>query len=77
MSVTKDNCEDIKNNVSGRTGIKLHGITNEEIEFDFKCEECECADHPTIEDAEECSSNGTFVCGGCDCKKGFTGKHFV
>ena len=56
-------------------GIQLYGTaTNETVELEFMCEECECADRTTIEDAEECSNNGNFTCGGCDCKKGFTGR---
>ncbi|XP_040571857.1 integrin beta-2 [Lepeophtheirus salmonis] len=53
--------------------IQLQGYEKDQLSVKAKCAYCSC---PDVEPgSRKCSGNGNFICGGCQCYDGFSGRN--
>lgn len=52
--------------------VQLAGLPQQRLMIRYRCEECRCAE-PVVPSAPQCNSAGDLVCGGCECREGFSG----
>ena len=62
-----------KTDPKGKKQLHLFQFSQDQLNMDYKCEECECIEDK-VPNADQCNKRGTLACGACICDDGWKGK---